>query len=117
MDIPGGLLGQAIEALQGFEGKKPVGLAVRLVRAGKVLSEYHEAWCREQLNPAILAFNEGGEIPGEDHEAFIRANLAVFNDPIAVDIEPVPLADLEAAGVLIEERHLGLLMHLGIVSE
>lgn len=117
IQIQGGLLEATSNALAGFEGKKPIGLSVRIIGVQKRLVDYINAWRTEELNPAIKEFTDGGDTVLEDDiKEFSEKYKALFNDEIEVDITPFKVLDFPEK-LTISDTDMMILLQTGLVVE
>lgn len=112
-----GALETAVNSLSSFEGKKSIGLAVKLSDIRVELSKYHKVWREEHVDPAIEKFTDGGTaVPDEDLVEFFTDNADLFTQKVTIKVDTVSLDELKAEDLKVSENDIGILMEIGLVT-
>lgn len=124
--VPTGLLTNVIfaftgdpqnpEVLPALKGEKPTMLAVTLRRILSKVREFDAAFREEKLDPAIREFTDGGDtVDAKDVPVFMQKYQDLFNEEVEIDIDPIPISDLDVPGLkVVNDGAFDLLLSLGV---
>ncbi len=118
LKIQSGLLEMTIVSVGGIEGKKPIPLSMKVVHVQETLTEYLNAWRREELNPAIKEFTGGEDtVLDKNVEEFMKLHKEMLEGEITVEVDIFTVEELSIDTLTISDFDMRLLRQVGLITE